>query len=145
MITGDPRVLSGKHGIIAPMPDRLADELISMGSMGMFFNSWWNLVGVVFDLMQIYSIYFDRIRKETDLGEMFLQYDLDTGAVLHLTEESAREVIKDRSGKETGYHARTFPRFRCCRLIILYHRRCIITRKRWRSINDDIFWERKPK
>lgn len=53
--------------------------------------------------MQINCIYFDRIRKEPDLNEVFLHYDFDIGAVFPVTEDSAREVIKDCSGKETGY------------------------------------------
>lgn len=36
--SSDPRVSSGRHGIIAPMPDRLVDVLMSMGLNGWISN-----------------------------------------------------------------------------------------------------------
>lgn len=98
--------------------------------------------------MRIYCIYFDRIQKETDLGKMFLFFDFDTGTVLQLPKERAREFIKDRTGKETEYCVWTF---QCCGVIILYHlpmsyykkevaeyqrRRCLGTQAKVLSYNE---------
>lgn len=95
------------------------------------------LAGVVCAFMRIYSIHFDRIRKKSDLGKVFLTYDFDTGAVFPVPEEPVRKVIDYLSGKGTKYLVLTFLRFRGCAVIILYHRRCRIMRKRWSSTNYD--------
>lgn len=58
---------SGKYGIIAPIPVRLVDLLMSMGLKDMFFNSWCNLEGVVCAFMRNYYIAFDRMWKDIDL------------------------------------------------------------------------------
>lgn len=59
--------------------------------------------------VRIYCIDFERIWKDSDLREVLLYYEFDTGTVLPVSEERTSKVIKDRSWKETGFRVRNFP------------------------------------
>lgn len=66
-------------------------------------NSGCDLATVVCALMWIYAIYFDRIRREVDLTEVYLYHDIENVTVITLPEENAWEICKDPSSKEAGY------------------------------------------
>lgn len=70
----DPRVLRGRYGILAPIPDRLVDMFMTMGLKVLFRSSGCDLGSVVCALMLIFAIDFDRIRRETDITDVYLYY-----------------------------------------------------------------------
>lgn len=43
------------------------------------------------------------------MTDIYIYYEFETGEVLPVSEEIAREMCKDQSGKEKGFRVRVFP------------------------------------
>lgn len=83
--------------------------IFGRGLKGLFRNYGWELASVLCVSKRIYAIELDRIRKEMDIADVYLYYDLETEEVLAVPEECERDIWKDRRGNSIGYGVSVMP------------------------------------